>query len=446
MPLSGSPPTYTRGYSFTTHSVNQPNVPQPGDKLDQEFDDIATCISETAGAVQGITNPDGTLKTGIVGEAQLQPGLFDSITLDAANALQPLVDSAATSANTALSWASYAQSSAAQANASASIAAGAVADTEAARTAAQAAGSQAGNDAASAADSAAAAANSATTSENAMVQSLMHSETSFNWAEYLAGPVAPAPPGWPEAIDDGMWSAKWWAVRAAEIIGDYGKWYLGAFASAPPLDPGNPWPPGTLYYDTTTGKMMVWDGTAWQPLTSPGPTVQFAYVYRAAADQQDFSGPDFFGNVPALNGVTPEPSEVYVNGTRIVQGDATFGDFSIDPLTSTLHINTPLMVDSVVQWNVLVPPNLLRPGGIFAAHKLLPLTFDGTQKDFPIAYNDGLGDMPAATTAGVQLQIVLDGVPQEAGVDFTSAADMLHLADAPPAGTRFWGVWYEPAP
>jgi hypothetical protein len=38
----------------------------------------------------------------------------------------------------------------------------------------------------------------------------------FKWAEYLAAPVMPAPPGWPEAVDDGMFSAKWWALRARD--------------------------------------------------------------------------------------------------------------------------------------------------------------------------------------------------------------------------------------
>lgn len=51
MPTSGQPPVYTRGFSFTQHSVEQPEVPQPGDKLDTEFDDIAFCIGQLADAV-----------------------------------------------------------------------------------------------------------------------------------------------------------------------------------------------------------------------------------------------------------------------------------------------------------------------------------------------------------------------------------------------------------
>lgn len=48
MPVAGNPPKYTRGYSFAGHSASQPTVPQPGNKHDQELDDIAFCIGEFA--------------------------------------------------------------------------------------------------------------------------------------------------------------------------------------------------------------------------------------------------------------------------------------------------------------------------------------------------------------------------------------------------------------
>jgi hypothetical protein len=41
-------------------------------------------------------------------------------------------------------------------------------------------------------------------------------DLAFDWAEQLEGPVMPAPPGWPEAVDDGMFSSKWWAIRARD--------------------------------------------------------------------------------------------------------------------------------------------------------------------------------------------------------------------------------------
>ena len=52
----------------------------------------------------------------------------------------------------------------------------------------------------------------------AMSQALAYKDLAFQWAEYLAGPVAPAPPR-PKAVGDGQWSAKWWAVRARRLLG-----------------------------------------------------------------------------------------------------------------------------------------------------------------------------------------------------------------------------------
>src|SRR4029077_6947492 len=68
-------------------------------------------------------------------------------------------------------------------------------------------------DAATSADDAQTAANSV---QNSVAEAQLHEDTAFKWAEYLAAPVAPAPPGWPEAVDDGMFSSKWWAIRARD--------------------------------------------------------------------------------------------------------------------------------------------------------------------------------------------------------------------------------------
>ncbi len=456
MPLTGNPPEYTRGYSFTQHSIDQPNTPQPGDKLDQEFDDISTAINASADALQGITNPDGSLKDGIVGEAQLEPGLYDQIVDDATADLQPMVDQAQAAATTATNKATQASAAADAADISAQNAQGAVNDAQQTMASARTFAGQASQSADDAEASANNSANSASTSQGAMSNALKHQDKAFQWAEYLAGPVEPAPPGWPEAIDDGLWSAKWWAVRAREIVGSWGSLYLGAFPT-PPTPTGDSWPPGTIYFDTTQSTMMVWNGAQWVPITAPGPSVASSYVYVAAAEQTTFTGADANGNTPLLTASSRvPPSDVHVNGVRLVEDQGNgIGDFTVDPNTSTLTILVPLTENSIVQWDLLLTPADLAPGSVIA-HKLFnvdhdPVTndpgeFDGVTTTFPLYYISSVDGttQPCAPGTGVQLQVALDGVPQEFGSDFSTTGANIVFDEAPPAGTRFFGTWYQP--
>jgi hypothetical protein len=450
------PPHYTRGYSFTTHSTTQPNVPQPGDKLDQEFDDIATAVNAGAGAVDAITNPDGSLADAIVGLNNFKPGIFDTIAAGIEADVQPKVDDAAASAAAAAASASQAQDYALESqDAAATAASFATATAGEANTAlaASATSQSAAVDAKMFSDR---AGNSATTAEGAMSNALDHSELAFKWAEYLAGPVEPAPPGWPEAIDDGLWSSKWWAIRAREIVGSWGGLYLGAYPQPPFMDPDNPWPPGALYFDTTLGTMFVWNGGAWVSFTNlPAPSVAISFVYAATEGQTVFSGVDLQGLTPALDPLKAQPSDVHVNGVRLVLDNFGGGDFTVDRATSTLTINQGLPAGSIVQWDLWLSPSQLAPGSVIV-HKLLdidrdPVTndpgeFDGVRTTFPLRYVDPASGtiVPCTPGDGVQLQVSIDGVQQEFGVDFSSAGSDIVFADAPPIGTRFWAVWYQP--
>lgn len=459
MPLTGQPPNYTRGYDYYQHSVDQPSVPQPGDKLNQDFDDIATAINDGNTAIQGITNPDGSLKDGIVGPNNFAPGFYDQLVDDASEDLQPYVDAAQAASQAAQTAANTATAAATAADLSAQDAAGAVTDATTVFQQARAYAGLASDKATAAANSASAAANSASTAQDAMVGAEDWQELSFKWAEYLAGPVEPAPPGWPEAIDDGLWSAKWWALQARQIVGAWGSLYLGAFPHPPAPDGTQVWPPGSLYFDTTYDQMMVWDGTHWKPISAPAAAAQGNYTYMATEDQQDFTGVDLAGKTPSFDPNFPEPCDVHVNGVRLVADDLAggvgMGDYTIDYATPTLHINAPLSAGSIVQWDLFVPPAKLAPGAV-TSYKLLnmdldpdtnePGQFDGVTKTFPIRYIDPTTGMPTLATVGdgVQLQIVLDGVPQEPGVEFTTNGSDIVYAEAPQPGTRFWGVWFKP--
>lgn len=455
MTLTGSPPTYTRGYSFTTHSQQQPNVPQPGDRLDAEYDDIATAVNSYVNSLKALANGDGTLKNGSVGKPQLAPGLFDGIVSDAQGQLQPMLDDAADSAAAAAASAAQAADSASAAGLSASSAESAATQTTDTANLAMAAQATAEGAATDAGDAAAAAANSADTAEAGMNNSLAHSELAFKWAEYLGGPVAPAPPGWPEAIDDGLWSAKWWAVRAREIVGAWGGLYLGAYPQPPFMDPTNPWPPGSLYYDTGLGQILVWNGQQWTATTTAGPSVTGQFVYLATAAQINFTGPDLYGATPAYHASKPEPTDVHVNGVRLQRDLGSGGDYSVNVTTATLTMNQPLIAGSVVQWDLLIHPSQLAPGSV-VAFKLADLDrdpttndpgqFDGVKTTFPMRYTDPADSIvkPCNPGDGVQVQMSLDGVMQEFGVDFhTQATDMVFI-EPPLAGARCWCVWYQP--
>ena len=205
--------------------------------------------------------------------------------------------------------------------------------------------------------------------------------------------------------------------------------------------------------------MMVWDGTHWKPITGPAAAAQGSYTYFSAEDQQNFSGPDASGRVPAFDQTYPEPSDVHVNGVRLVNdelaGGAGLGDYSIDHATATLHINSPLGASAVVQWDLFIPPVKLAPGAV-NNYKLLnmdldpdtnePGEFDGVRKTFPLRYTDPVSGIPTPATPGdgVQLSINLDGVPQEPGVDFMTSGSDITYSEAPQVGTRFWGVWFKP--
>src|SRR5436190_5613425 len=81
-PRAPQPPAPVRGYSFTDFQVANPTAPPPGDRLDSEFDRADNAIGAVIDWVGTSLSTDGSLRTGSVGESQLQPGLFDSIGAD----------------------------------------------------------------------------------------------------------------------------------------------------------------------------------------------------------------------------------------------------------------------------------------------------------------------------------------------------------------------------
>ena len=310
MPVTGIPPAYRRGTSFTRYAIDRPTTPLPGDRLDQELDDIAAVLDGRAAELEAFVGANGQLRHGIIAREQLAPGLFDDITVQGARRITPLLSEALEAAERAGRYAEDAGGFATSVQRAADAAYAAAGQAMDVKQAIDARLTDTAQLAAAVDEDEALAKNSADTAEAYMVQAEAARDMAEKWAEYLAGPVEPAPPGWPEAIDDGMWSSKWWAVRASEIVEQMTGWYLGAFASDPGIPSEGPWPPGTMYYNTTTGQMLVWDGLQWGPIAEPSPAGAKSYVYLATANQATFGGADMRGNTPTMTN-PPQPSTVY---------------------------------------------------------------------------------------------------------------------------------------
>ena len=65
-------------------------------------------------------------------------------------------------------------------------------------------------------------------------------------------------------ISGDHWSRRWWANRADNAFGRLTDLYLGAWPDPPTTNlEGGPITVGSIYYNTDTGQMYVWDGANW---------------------------------------------------------------------------------------------------------------------------------------------------------------------------------------
>lgn len=443
-------------FSFSDWAKQRPNAPAPGDALDSQFFEIIKAISDLQDAVRDVRRDDGTP---VISPAltAMQTGIVDTL----AARLGPLAQEVVNQANRAGASEQNAQLFAEDAEAAARVAGQLSSGMIELRKHVEEriAHLETRSDSVDM---------FATSSEDwanyAKAQSdnaIAAKNESLQWAEYLAGPVvdtasapsyiadSPFPHGLyyqpVEGAPGGLWSAKWWALYAEQLVGKAGFYYLGGY-SYPPV-PGSinpstgeripsPLAPGSVYYDTVTKQLMVWDGSQWTSPTSLTPAYKGHFIYTATANQSVFSGADMNAATPVV-GVCP--SEVYVNGVRLAPAD-----FTVNSSTNTLTIADPLAANSIVQWDLLVPPGSLAPGSI-NAFKIHTLTPDGLATTFTLQYTDGVGATQDANVGdGAQLLVSLDGIVQESGADYTASGSSLHMVVAPPADAHFWAVWYQP--
>lgn len=456
----------SREFSFTDYAKTRPRQPIPADRLDAQINNLIEAIDSTQRALAEIRRDDGQLKNHSVGPDQLAlelrhtRGEVDELeqrvvqhahrvigaSSQVAGAAREIDLRARDAENAAIAGAQFLSAvnvakELVEQNTSRVINA---TDTVEAQT----------TDAENWANYAQLQASNAETDQ----------EMAAAWAEYLAGPVvdstkAPAyiaGTPWGHGLYyqpvagyggmAGLWSAKWWAIYAAQLVGPWNFYYLGSWPSAP--NPGatnpntgvkvpNPLAPGSFYYDTTTNTLYVWDGGQWKSPYSLSPAYQSNFVYIATAGQTVFSGADSGGKTPIVG---QSASDVHLNGVRLVPTT----DYLINASTSTLTIAVPVSINSIVQWDLLVPTSKLVPGAVNAFKCILsPAAPDGTNAVFALTYtNPSTGVQPVNVTDGQQLQVSLDGVIQEPGPDYSATGNTLTMAKAPPAAGHFWAVWF----
>lgn len=455
-----------RLFSFTDWSKANGTRSPPGDRLDAQIDLLVNAIFSTQQALAEIQRDDGKLKNSLVTAETLEPSLADQLAIAVERRTAAMVQLAEQAAARTRFAEQNLSLFARDAEAAAISASQFLSAVNTAQQLVAQSESRVANLATSTETDATDAENWGQYSKAQADNAIKAKDEALQWAEYLAGPVvnaddapayiaaSPFPHGlYYQPVEGyggigGLWSSKWWAIYAAQLVGPWSFYYLGGWSYPP--SPGetnpatgvkvpNPLAPGSMYYDLDDGTLYVWDGSNWtSPLTlAPGFVTQV--VYTAIEGQATFSGPDDNGVTP---NVSNSPSDVHVNGVRQVVGD----DYSVDAATSTLTLVDPVSAGSIVQWDILIPASKLAPGAINAYKLQLSPAPDGTVRDFHLKYTDPTSGSPvdAAVGSGAQLMVSLDGIVQEPGPDYTASAANLHMVVAPPADGHFWAVWYQP--
>jgi len=453
----------TQQVSFADIARNNPRGPFPGDRLDAQIENLIEAIRSTQQALKDIRADDGKLKAHSVGNTQLAVELkhtraeIDSVETRVMAAAQTAV----TAANLIHERGRDTHLRALDAEAAASTAAGFLTAINAANALIESNTHLAINATDTVQTQTSDAENWASYSQAHAEVAETNQEQAAAWAEYLAGPVVDpaAAPAYAQSTPwghglyyqpvegglAGLWSAKWWALYAQQLVGHWNFYYLGAWPEAPMpgdtnpntgLTTPNPLAPGSFYYNTETGQLYIWDGTQWVTPIKMTPAYQANYVYVATAGQTSFSGPDANANIPTI---TNNDSDVHLNGIRLVGGS----DYTIDDATSTLTLAVGATANSIIQWDLLVEASQLAPGAISVFKLILSPIPDGTNRVFTMEYNNPTqGRLPIASTQVAEVAISLDGIVQEPAVDFTATGSTLTMSSAPPLGCRFWGTWH----
>ena len=236
--------------------------------------DTLTNKTLTSPTISGSPVITGLSSAGMSTSSAAPKDYVDSI-LGSATAASTSASSAATSASSAATSATSAATSASLALTSANSAATSATAAATSATSAAASATAAATSATSAAASATAAATSATSaaaSVSAVATSAASALTSQTAAATSATSAAASATAAATSASSAATSASSAATSASDAATTYDNFddrYLGSKTSAPTLDnDGNALLTGAMYWNSTSGLMFVWSGSAWVQITT----------------------------------------------------------------------------------------------------------------------------------------------------------------------------------
>jgi hypothetical protein len=275
-----------------------------------------------------------------------------------------------------------------------------------------------------------------------------YAQVSIEWAEHMPDTIPPNILAI-NAITGDHWSSRWWANRAASAFGMLAWWYMGAFpAPGPPTTPltptGQPIPPGAMYFDTTSGTMMVWTGSTWVNLAQgPAPAFTSSLYYLAINGQTAFplTTGDRFSNTFTFNQTNPEGLQALVNGVRLWPTQ----DYNVTIATSTVIFLRPLPANAAVTFDILAPVSRLAPSGSANTVLVSPIVPDGATTTFT-----GLKTAASGTALNVvhneELLVSVNGIIQQPASSYAASGASITFAEAPEANAVVYMVWFGPGP
>lgn len=277
-----------------------------------------------------------------------------------------------------------------------------------------------------------------------------YAQVAIEWAEHMPDTIPPNILAI-NAITGEHWSSRWWAMKSANAFGMMAMLYCGA-SSVPPTQTltGDPLTEGCLYFDTNTNTMQVWNGSGWQPFTIPQKAFTSSLYYLANAGQRAFllTMADLYNNTFTINAEDPEGIEVYVNGARLTPDNnpgMITGDFFVNVMNSTITLAQALPAGAMVAIDVLQTASQLAPGAV----AIMPIQNINT----PPGYQDGVrasfvltvkADGTYPNLAGPEeLLVSIDGVLQEAGIQYSASGDTVTFGQAPASDAYVFISWFK---
>ena len=331
LPTTLSPPRKT--YAFADFARMAPTAPIPGDRLDTELHELRASLTAAVDVINGLL--DGRIPLPTQDVTLNIPGMLGTKivdirtgNVDGGHRFMPVLQPIADVTPRAYELLNHSGAAADRAENFADIAKRQREDVDAFHLATSQAAERAEN-AAQIIEAGVTAVTTHLARSEAIVENLSNEENhaalatfdatqaeqlAWKWAEYLSGPVMTEaeyeaidpgliPPGYTYNPVTGMgtaglWSSKWWAVRAQQLgdqaqdaadaaagsagdaadsaadaaaaADDFDDLYLGSHPSPPGLDnDGDPLQQGAMYWNSTTNQLSVWSGTGWIAVTTP---------------------------------------------------------------------------------------------------------------------------------------------------------------------------------